>query len=93
MVVIFTKIVVSMLNPIHQKSRDYHGDDREIEQSVYIKFGDVDADFLTSYYRDELLSKGIDTDYKMRLADYSKRKSNLLQYRKCSKKLFWFWFS
>ena len=32
--------------------KDYHGDDREIEQSVYIKFGDVDADFLTSYYRD-----------------------------------------
>ena len=53
--------------------KDYHGDDREIEQSVYIKFGDVDADFLTSYYRDELLSKGIDADYKMRLADYSKR--------------------
>ena len=53
--------------------KDYHGDDREVEQSVYIKFGDVDADFLTSYYRDELLEKGIDADYKMRLGDYSKR--------------------
>ena len=53
--------------------KDYHGDDREIEQSVYIKFGDVDADFLTSYYRDELLSKGIDADYKMRLESYEKR--------------------
>ena len=53
--------------------KDYHGDDREIEQSVYIKFGDVDADFLTSYYRDELIEKGIDADYKMRLESYEKR--------------------
>ena len=53
--------------------KDYHGDDREVEQSVYIKFGDVDADFLTSYYRDELLQKGIDADYKMRLESYEKR--------------------
>ena len=53
--------------------KDYHGEDIEKEQSVYIKFGDVDCDFLTSYYRDELLQKGLDADYKMRLESYEKR--------------------
>jgi len=53
--------------------KHYNGEDREVEQSVYIKFGDVDCDFLTSYYRDELIEKGIDADYKMRLENYSKR--------------------
>jgi len=53
--------------------KDYHGDMVERDQEVYIKFGDVDCDFLTSYYRDELIEKGIDADYKMRLESYEKR--------------------
>ena len=41
---------------------------------VHIKFGDMDKDFLTSYYRDEMRAKGIDADYDVRLGDnYEKR--------------------
>ena len=54
--------------------KDYHGDMVEREQDVHIKFGDMDRDFLTSYYRDEIKAKGIDADYDVRLADnYEKR--------------------
>ena len=45
----------------------------------------MDKDFLTSYYRDEMKAKGIDADYDVRLGDnLRKKKSNLLQFRKCS---------
>jgi len=54
--------------------KDYHGDMVEREQDVHIKFGDMDKDFLTSYYRDEMKAKGIDADYDVRLGDnYDKR--------------------
>ena len=54
--------------------KDYHGDMVEREQDVHIKFGDMDKDFLTSYYRDEMKAKGIDADYNDRLGDnYEKR--------------------
>ena len=53
---------------------DYHGDKKEVYDNVYIKFGDMDKDFLTSYYRDEMKAKGIDADYDVRLGDnYEKR--------------------
>ena len=53
---------------------DYHGDKKEVYDNVYIKFGDMDKDFLTSYYRDEMKAKGIDADFNVRLADnYDKR--------------------
>ena len=54
--------------------KDYHGDMVQREQDVHIKFGDMDKDFLISYYRDEMKAKGIDADYDVRLADnYDKR--------------------
>ena len=54
--------------------KDYHGDMVEREQDVHVKFGDMDKDFLTSYYRDEMKAKGIDADYDVRLSDnYDKR--------------------
>ena len=49
--------------------KDYHGDMVEREQDVHIKFGDMDKDFLTSYYRDEMKAKDIDADYDVRLGD------------------------
>ncbi len=53
---------------------DYHGDKKEVYDDVHIKFGDMDKDFLTSYYRDEMKAKGIDADYDVRLGDnYDKR--------------------
>ena len=53
---------------------DYQGNVREEFDDVYIKFGDMDKDFLTSYYRDEMIAKGIDADYEVRLGDnYDKR--------------------
>ena len=53
---------------------DYHGEKKECYDDVYIKFGDMDKDFLTSYYRDEMKAKGIDADYNVRLGDnYEKR--------------------
>ena len=54
--------------------KDYHGDMVEREQDVHIKFGDMDKDFLTSYYRDEMKAKDIDADFNVRLGDnYDKR--------------------
>ena len=53
---------------------DYHGEKKECYDDVHIKFGDMDKDFLTSYYRDEMRAKGIDADYDVRLGDnYEKR--------------------
>jgi len=53
---------------------DYNNNPKEVYDDVYVKFGDMDKDFLTSYYRDEMKAKGIDADYEVRLADdYSKR--------------------
>ena len=53
---------------------DYDGNKREEYDDVHIKFGDMDKDFLTSYYRDEIKAKGIDADYNVRLGDnYEKR--------------------
>ena len=68
-VAIFTKIIVSCSNdtPIEIR-KDYHGDKKE-HDDVHIKFGDMDKDFLTSYYRDEMRAKGIDADYDVRLGD------------------------
>tara|TARA_R100000329_G_scaffold56877_1_gene51555 strand:+ start:294 stop:1259 length:966 start_codon:yes stop_codon:yes gene_type:complete len=54
--------------------KDYEGNDKEVYDDVYIKFGDMDKDFLTSYYRDEMKAKGIDADFNVRLGDnYDKR--------------------
>jgi len=54
--------------------KDYHGDMVQREQDIHIKFGDMDKDFLTSFYRDEMRAKDIDADYDVRLGDnYDKR--------------------
>ena len=54
--------------------KDYNDNPREVYDDVNIKFGDMDKDFLTSYYRDEMRAKGIDADYDVRLGDnYEKR--------------------
>jgi hypothetical protein len=53
---------------------DYHGNMQEHYDDVNIKFGDMDKDFLTSWYRDEMKAKDIDADYDVRLGDnYDKR--------------------
>jgi hypothetical protein len=53
---------------------DYDGSKKECYDDTHIKFGDMDKDFLTSYYRDEIRAKGIDADYDVRLGDnYEKR--------------------
>ena len=53
---------------------DYQGNQSEESDNVHIKFGDMDKDFLTSWYRDEMKAKGIDADYDVRLGDnYDKR--------------------
>jgi len=53
---------------------DYQGNPKEVYENVYIKFGDMDKDFLTSYYRNEMKAKGIDADYDVRLGNnYDKR--------------------
>ena len=53
---------------------DYQGNPKEIYDDVHIKFGDMDKDFLTSWYRDEMKAKNIDADYDVRLGDnYDKR--------------------
>ena len=54
--------------------KDYDGNPKEYFDDVHIKFGDMDKDFLTSWYRDEMRAKGIDADFNVRLADnYDKR--------------------
>jgi len=53
---------------------DYNDNPKEVYDDVHIKFGDMDKDFLTSWYRDEMKAKGIDADYDVRLGDnYEKR--------------------
>jgi hypothetical protein len=52
---------------------DYNGNPVEEYDDVHIKFK-ADKEFLISYYRDELKSKGLDADYDVRLNDdYGKR--------------------
>ena len=61
-------------NEVPKIVEDYQGNKREEHDDVHIKFGDMDKDFLTSYYRDEMKAKGIDADYDVRLGDnYDKR--------------------
>ena len=53
---------------------NYRGEKEERFDDVHIRFGDMEKDFLTSYYRDEMKAKGIDADYNVRLGDkYEKR--------------------
>jgi len=61
-------------NEVPKIVEDYEGNKREEHDDVHIKFGDMDKDFLTSWYRDEMKAKGIDADFNVRLADnYDKR--------------------
>ena len=61
-------------NEVPKIVEDYQGNKREEHDDVHIKFGDMDKDFLTSYYRDEIKAKGIDADYDVRLGNnYDKR--------------------
>jgi hypothetical protein len=48
---------------------DYNDNPKEYFDDVHIKFGDLDKDFYTAYYRDEMKAKGIDADYDVRLGD------------------------
>jgi hypothetical protein len=53
---------------------NYRGEREERYQDTHVKFGDLDKDFYTAYYRDEMRAKGIDADYDVRLGDdYGKR--------------------
>jgi len=53
---------------------DYEGNPKEYWDDTHIRFGDMDKDFLTSWYRDEMRAKDIDADYNVRLGDnYEKR--------------------
>ena len=61
-------------NEVPKIVEDYQGNKREEHDDVHIKFGDMDKDFLTSWYRDEIKAKDIDADFDVRLADnYEKR--------------------
>jgi len=61
-------------NEVPKIVEDYDGNKREEHDNVHIKFGDMDKDFLTSWYRDEMRAKDIDADYNVRLGDnYEKR--------------------
>ena len=61
-------------NEVPKIVEDYDGNKREEHDDVNIKFGDMDKDFLTSWYRDEMRAKDIDADFNVRLADnYDKR--------------------
>jgi hypothetical protein len=61
-------------NEVPKIVEDYNGNKREEHDDVNIKFGDMDKDFLTSWYRDEMRAKNIDADYDVRLGDnYEKR--------------------
>ena len=52
---------------------DYNGNSVENYDDVHVVFK-ANKEFLTSYYRDELKSKGLDPDYDVRLGDdYGKR--------------------
>ena len=61
-------------NEVPKTEQGWNGDLREDEQDIHIRFADMDKDFLTSWYRDEMKAKGIDADFNVRLADnYDKR--------------------
>ena len=61
-------------NSTPKMEKQYDGYMKEVYDEVHIKFGDMDKDFLTSYYRDEMRAKGIDADYNVRLGDnYDKK--------------------
>jgi len=61
-------------NEVPKIVEDYQGNKREEHDDVHIKFGDMDKDFLTSWYRDEIKAKDIDADFDVRLGDnYDKR--------------------
>jgi len=61
-------------NEVPKIVEDYQGNKREEHDDVHIKFGDMDKDFLTSWYRDEIKAKDIDADFNVRLGDnYDKR--------------------
>ena len=60
-------------NATPRMDTDYNGNPKEVLDDVHIQFK-ADKSFLTSYYRDELRSKGLDPDYNVRLDnDYDKR--------------------
>ena len=60
-------------NSTPRMDKDYNGNPVEEYDDVHVKFK-ADKEFLTSYYRDELKSKGLDPDYDVRLGDdYGKR--------------------
>jgi hypothetical protein len=60
-------------NQTPRMDTDYNGNPVEQYDDVHIKFK-ADKEFLISYYRDELKSKGLDADYNVRLNDdYGKR--------------------
>jgi hypothetical protein len=60
-------------NQTPRMDTDYNGNPVEQYDDVHIKFK-ADKEFLISYYRDELKSKGLDADYDVRLNDdYGKR--------------------
>ena len=60
-------------NETPRMDTDYNGNPVEQYDDVHIKFK-ADKEFLISYYRDELKSKGLDADYDVRLGDnYGKR--------------------
>jgi hypothetical protein len=60
-------------NSTPRMDTDYNGNPVEKYDDVHIEFK-ANKEFLTSYYRDELRSKGLDPDYDVRLGDdYGKR--------------------
>jgi hypothetical protein len=60
-------------NQTPRMDTDYNGNPVEQYDDVHIKF-DSEKEFLISYYRDEIKSKGLDADYNVRLGDnYEKR--------------------
>ncbi len=60
-------------NSTPRMDTDYNDNPVEKFDDVHIEFK-ADKEFLTSYYRDEIKSKGIDADYDVRLGDdYQKR--------------------
>ena len=60
-------------NQTPRMDTDYNDNPIERFDDVHVQFK-ADKEFLTSYYRDEIKSKGIDADYDVRLGeDYGKR--------------------
>ena len=60
-------------NSTPRMDTDYNDNPIERFDDVHVQFK-ADKEFLTSYYRDEIKSKGIDADYDVRLGDdYQKR--------------------